>query len=245
MAIDYTTLRDSSLDSLKNYMDSLGPDKGKKLAYWVNDYARLLSLESSFQPEKMIRYKRGAVVKVHLGYRIGSEEGGLHYAVVLDRNNSIYSPTITVIPLTSVKPGVNLANLPPHRVSIGNEVYTQLTNNLNSEIQTAKSELNSLKKRLDSSTESALSSEEEKRISDELKNVTSRIEYCRKMRTEADKMKIGSIALVGQITTISKLRIYNPVYRNDALSRVRITPTTLDTLDVRIQELYGAPNSTR
>ncbi len=31
------------------------------------------------------RYKRGEIVKVHLGFNVGSEEGGLHYAVVLDK----------------------------------------------------------------------------------------------------------------------------------------------------------------
>ena len=49
------------------------------------------------------RYKRGEIVKVHLGFNVGSEEGGLHYAVVLDKNNAKSSPVITIIPLTSVK----------------------------------------------------------------------------------------------------------------------------------------------
>lgn len=113
MAADYTLLRDSALDDLLKYMDSLDPDKGKKLAYWIKDYTHFLSQESTFQPNKLIRYKRGAIVKVHLGYRVGSEEGGLHYAIVMDRANSIHSPTLTIIPLTSVKPGVDLSKLPP------------------------------------------------------------------------------------------------------------------------------------
>lgn len=241
MANDYPSLRDSALESLESYMDSIGPDKGKKLAYWLNDYVRFLNEESTFSPDHLIRYKRGAIVKVHLGYRIGSEEGGLHYAIVLDRNNSIHSPTLTVIPLTSVKPGVDLTHLPRHRVSIGNEVYTLLLKQYTHEINTAKSQLEELKKCLSNTDSSDLSEEETKHIQSELTNVTQRIEYCKKMKRETDKMKIGSIALVGQITTISKIRIYDPKFPGDALSRIRISPKTLDILDARIQELYGAP----
>ena len=62
------------------------------------------------------------------------------------------------------------------------------------------------------------------------------------MRDEIERMNIGSIALVGQITTISKIRIYDPKYKNDALSKVRVSASTLDILDKRIQELYGAPS---
>lgn len=239
MGTDYTTLRDSALDDIRRYMDSLDPDKGKKLAYWLTDYARLLSLESSFKPEKLIRYKRGAIVKAHLGYRIGSEEGGLHYAVVLDRNNSIHSPTVTVVPLTSVKPGVDLSNLPNYKVSIGNEVYSLLTSNLNSALCAANQQINNLQKKL----QEPLSEEQRKDAKEEIKNLTKQIDYCNNMNKEASKMKSGSIALVGQITTISKIRIYNPMHNRDAFSKVRVSSATLDLLDSRIKELYGSPAS--
>ena len=85
MPESYEQLRDAALANLKNLMDTLQSSpsttgKGKILAYWLNDYARLLQSEQSFDPKKLIRYKRGSIVKVHLGYNIGSEEGGLHYA---------------------------------------------------------------------------------------------------------------------------------------------------------------------
>ena len=109
----YESIRDTALDKLKNYIDDLDPDKGKKLAYWVSDYVNFLDSEATFTPDKLIRYKRGSIIKVHLGYRIGSEEGGLHYAIVMDRQNSIHSPTITVIPLTSIKSGVDFMEVTP------------------------------------------------------------------------------------------------------------------------------------
>lgn len=247
MAVDYCTLRDSALDDLKKYMDSMGPDKGTKLAYWLKDYVRFLSQEATFRSNKLIHYKRGSIVKVHLGYRVGSEEGGLHYAIVMDRNNSIHSPTMTVIPLTSIKPGVDLSKLPEHKVSIGSEVYSLLTANLNAEIKSAKQQLSNVKelaaklKEEPNDANVAAASGLMEALEDELKSLKKRLEYCNRMKAEVDHMKIGSIALVGQITTISKIRIYDPKYKNDALSKIRVSSDTLDILDQRVQELYGTP----
>lgn len=236
MAEDYESLRDEALAEIKRYMDSIGPDKGKKLAYWIKDYANFLTQEQTFQPQKLIRYKRGSIVKVHLGYRIGSEEGGLHYAIVMDKNNSIYSPTVTVIPLTSVKPGVDLSELHVSNVPIGNEVYTLLASNFNAEIRSAKQhlyEINELQSNL--STRDDLEA-----LSRKVKETEKQITYCEKMKKEAGRMKQGSIALVGQITTVSKIRIYDPRYNKDALSKIRVSSDTLDLLDAKIQELFGS-----
>ena len=236
MAEDYESLRDEALAEIKRYMDSIGPDKGKKLAYWIKDYANFLAQEQTFQPQKLIRYKRGSIVKVHLGYRIGSEEGGLHYAIVMDKNNSIYSPTVTVIPLTSVKPGVDLSKLHVSNVPIGNEVYTLLASNFNAEIRSAKQhlyEINELQSNL--STRDDLEA-----LSRKVEETEKQITYCEKMKKEAGRMKQGSIALVGQITTVSKIRIYDPRYNKDALSKIRVSSDTLDLLDAKIQELFGS-----
>ncbi|MCT3135805.1 type II toxin-antitoxin system PemK/MazF family toxin, partial [Lactococcus lactis] len=37
-----------------------------------------------------------------MGFNIGNEEGGLHYAIVLDNNNALGHSLITIVPLTSV-----------------------------------------------------------------------------------------------------------------------------------------------
>lgn len=247
MAADYESLRDSALSDLKKYMDSLDPSKGKKLAYWIQDYSRFLSQEASFQSDKLIRYKRGAIVKVHLGYRIGSEEGGLHYAIVMDQNNSIHNPTVTIIPLTSVKPDIDLTKLPPAKVSIGEEVYNLLSTNLNTELESAKQrfvkakELHAQLKEKSLATDIAIAAGMESSLNKELNSLKKQIAYCYRMKEEVDRMKIGSIALIGQITTVSKIRIYNPKHKNDALSKIRVSADTLDILDQRFQELYGAP----
>lgn len=240
MAVDYEALRDDALKDLKNYMDSLEKSKGTKLAYWIKDYSRFLSQEAAFDSSKLIRYKRGSIVKVHLGYRVGSEEGGLHYAIVMDRNNSIHSPTLTVIPLTSIKPGVNLTNLPQHKLSIGDEVYTLLMANFNAELRAAKQRLKEQEDFLESIESETLTPEQRCLFEAIMTEINSKIAHLKRMKREADRMKIGSIALVGQITTISKIRIYDPKYHNDALSNIRVSSATLDMLDARMQELYTA-----
>ena len=91
---------------LDSYISSDNPSiqsKADKLSYWLEDYSKFLTYEKQFSPLRLKRYKRGDIIKVHLGYNISSEEGGLHYCVVLDKINNLSSPTITVAPLTSVK----------------------------------------------------------------------------------------------------------------------------------------------
>lgn len=51
-------------------------------------------------------------------------------------------------------------------------------------------------------------------------------------------MKSGSIALVSQITTISKVRIYNPVTKRSTLHGIRLSAESMDKLDEKIKELY-------
>lgn len=237
MATDYEFLRDSALKNLTQYMDSLDPEKGKKLAYWINDYTNFLRQENSFQSNKLIRYKRGAIIKVHLGYRVGSEEGGLHYAIVMDRYNTIHSSTLTVIPLTSVKPGTNVGRLSPYQIPLGDEVYTLLRSNFNAELKSAKQHMKEITELLTNLT----NPKDSDTLNARLKEVEQQIKYCKKMQKEADRMKQGSIALVGQMITVSKIRIYDPKYSKDALSKVRISANTLDILDAKVQDLYGHP----
>ena len=138
---EYEQLRDDALGDLKAYMDRLDAKNGKKIAYWIRDYAAFLRKERDFDPKKLLRYPRGSVIKVHLGYRLGSEEGGLHYAIVLDSNNTWGCSVVTIVPLTSVKATTDLNNLNPANIMIGNEIYDTLNNKLNTEIPLARAAL--------------------------------------------------------------------------------------------------------
>ena len=55
---------------------------------------------------------------------------------------------------------------------------------------------------------------------------------------EIKQMKKGSIALVEQIATISKMRIHNPRNTNDTLYGVRLSDSSLDKINDKLKELF-------
>ena len=75
--------------------------KANLLSYWLVDYLKMIEREQIFDPHRLKKYKRGDILKAHLGFNIGHEEGGLHYVVVVSNTNANSSDLLTVVPLTS------------------------------------------------------------------------------------------------------------------------------------------------
>lgn len=223
--------------------------KADKLSYWLEDYTKFLSYEPSFKPNKLKRYKRGEIIKVHLGYNIGSEEGGLHYCVVLDKENSINNPVVTVIPLTSVKNSTDINKLRPGSVYLGNSLYTAMFSKLGSLLSTHKQEIAVLKEELIKLSETlktvGMSGQQLNDISDKINNAKNNLNkleqekiLINKIKKESEKMNKGSIALVSQITTISKIRIYDPKTNFDILSKIKLSNENLDLIDAELKKLF-------
>ena len=206
--------------------------KADKLCYWLEDWSKFLAFEPQFQPMKLRRYKRGEIIKVHLGFNIGSEEGGLHYAVVLDKNNAKSSPVITVVPLTSVKPNTDVESLKGGRVFLGNELFTCLSAKITASSQHLSGTIKLIKDQLISGN---ANSEE---LNANLKAMIAENSSLEKMRKEIAKMKKGSIALTSQITTISKIRVYDPKSDYDILSGIKLSNEKLDLIDNEIKKNY-------
>lgn len=59
-----------------------------------------------------------------------------------------------------------------------------------------------------------------------------------KLKKEVSKMSKGSVALINQITAISKLRIYDPKTKKDPLSGIRLSSESLDSIDKAITQLF-------
>ena len=198
-----------------------------KLAYWIEDYCRLLNFEKKFKPYMLKTYKRGDVIKVNLGYNVGNEEGGLHYCIVVDKNHSKSSGIVTVIPLTSDK------GKPLHfsEVFLGNEIYTNFINKYSSIQLSLTSHINNISKyrKEDSPSIEAVN---------EIIETLDLLKTWAKIENEIAKMKSGSIALVSQITTISKQRIYDPQKTGDILSGLRISDESLDLINKKIKQLF-------
>lgn len=219
-------LMTSLLDSYIANSDKI--DKANKFSYWLKDYSIYLSREETFNPLHLKEYKRGDIVKVNLGYNIDKELGGLHYCVVLDNKNSKAFKTITVIPLTSIKPNKKYG-FP--NIVLGNELYK------------------SIKKKRDD-FENIVFTEATKVISQnntkkkgysnfaQLHEIMEDLKLLSKIEEEINGMKSGSIANVNQIRTISKMRIYNPRKNKDILSGIKLSEESLELIDTAIVKAF-------
>ena len=213
--------------------------KADKFCYWLEDYIKFLNYESTFKTKcsdgKLKKYKRGEIVKAHLGFNIGSEEGGLHYCVIVEKNNAIKNPVVTVVPLTSLKPTVDINNLKRGSIFLGNELFTATSAKLSGQVKEMNKIVSDLKERLKSyPPNEQISTETE----NELRSALTASDCLYRTKKEFDRMKYGSIALVNQITTISKIRIYDPKTSSDPLAGIKLSNEKLDIIDNEIIRLY-------
>lgn len=139
-----------TVDQLKVYLNNLSIGNEKKaelISYWLRKYIYYLKQEETFIPSRNPDYKKGDIVRANLGFNIGSEHGGRHYAIILDNNNNPNNPVVTIIPLSSYK-GKPIRN---SEVYLGDNIYNSLKIKV-SGIQTAYKEDEAEKKELLAST---------------------------------------------------------------------------------------------
>lgn len=212
----------SAVDENANIDTDSNLKKVNLLSYWLKTYAAFIKRELTFDPSKCKRYKRGEIIQVDLGFRIGHEQGGLHYAIVIDKNNAMNSDIVTIIPLSSKK-----TTTKPNRfnVDLGDEIFQKLN-------EKYLNEFHSSIKNVSITPNPAIAGEE--------MTITFEIDTTEadKIQAEINSMKTGSIALVSQITTISKIRINKPLYSSDALSGIKLSDKSMDLIDKKICELY-------
>jgi mRNA-degrading endonuclease toxin of MazEF toxin-antitoxin module len=252
------------LETYINDTSSKHLKKANLISYWVKDYVRLINFEEQFEPTKNIAYKRGNIVKINFGFNVGSEYGGLHYGVVLDNKNSHSSPVITVIPLTSVKENKSVHS---NNVELGNEIYRALKLKYDTISKTLKEEqeeinqmLSLFTKFVELSLNAPASSEEDtaglstnlsspEEYADYALQLKERWEqkkehnaeeqaYLDKIGAEISQMKEGSIALVNQIVTISKMRIFDPRNLKGVLAGISLTEASMEQINQKVKELY-------
>ena len=89
------------------------------ISQWLKIWSNYLLFENKFNPKQMIYYKRGDIVLAHFGYNVGNELGGIHYAVVIEKNNNISNGIVTVIPLSSLEAGKTKNDLHNSEVFLG------------------------------------------------------------------------------------------------------------------------------
>ncbi|CCY59665.1 putative uncharacterized protein [Clostridium sp. CAG:632] len=260
----------AALSKINNLLDTYINDpehlkKANLISFWLENYISYIQREETFDPSYLKRYERGDIIKVNFGFNVGSEYGGLHYAIVLDKYNARNSPVITVIPLTSYTEGDDIH---PNDVSLGNELYLKLqlkirglkqnlsterqqTESLRSSIQTllnilepllnevaSTDDVNKITMNDEQSSALAQAGRQLKSIQVHEDNIQKQEMLLNKASSEIAKMKDGSVALPNQITTISKQRIYDPKSSYDVLSGVKLSPDGLDKLNDGLKKLF-------
>ena len=209
------------LEELKDtILNQLDYKQGKILLYWLNDWnEQFLKNEQSFDPLNLIKYKRGNIVKAHLGFNIGSEQGGLHYGLVLDKNNDKNSHVLTIIPLRSLKNSEK-----PEDINTKFEVYLGEAL-ITDKIEYVKNQIKELNDNLEKLSH----------------NDQNYIKYTkRKSRHEKELINLqkGSVAIVSQIRTVSKMRIYEPIKAYHSLGNFELDKDKLNQIDTMIKSLF-------
>lgn len=241
--------------------------KADLISYWIKDYSRFINFEERFEPTKNIAYKRGNIVKLNFGFNVGSEYGGLHYGVVLDNNNHHNSPVLTVIPLTSIKNSkpvnansVNLGNEVYRLLKLKYDTISQTLkeeqDEIAQELQVFSALVNLVTKTVDEIKKYEKGSDEfEQKLSEAQKYIEAsrkiedmwkakdahnkeQLKYLEKIGEEISRMKTGSIALVNQVTTISKMRIFDPRNLKGVLSGVSLCAESMDKINEKVKKLY-------
>lgn len=247
------------MDALIESSDTTDAKRADLISYWLKDFQQYLTQEKSFDASRIKSYKRGDVVKVNLGFNVGSEQGGLRYAIVLDKDNKHNSKTITVIPLTSQKESKSVYE---RDIPLGRELYNRLKskydtakealdlqrsqcNDALARTQLAKDTLLNLASSPDTvsvspNIDEVINSFEDliSKYSNELNDLNEQEKALSKINYELHKMKDGSIAKIEQITTISKQRIFDPKKSADVLSGIRFSDAAMDKINEKLKELY-------
>ena len=249
--------KDNSIKILDDYLSNLvNKDKKKAdlISYWLHTYVNFLKFEENFEPSRNKKYERGDIVRVNLGFNIGSEHGGQHYAMVLDNNNEKNSPVVTIIPLSS-SDGTDVHKT---EVYLGDDIYQKLKNKISGMLLAYTTELNEINSIRDMVTTTISALQKNKDSIDESeftkqvanaeaslnvleakqKSINNKKYDLQNALKEVSKMKRGSIALVCQITTISKIRIEDPRNTHGVLNGIKLSPTNLDKINKKIKSLF-------
>ncbi|MBE6106790.1 type II toxin-antitoxin system PemK/MazF family toxin [Anaerovibrio lipolyticus] len=223
------------------YMNQLVKERYKNaalLTYWLRDYLQYLKAEVTFNPSFNITYKRGQIVYVNFGYRIGSELGGCHYAIVLDVKNSKSNSQLTVVPMKSKRDKTTPYSKIYH-VDLGEEVKSLLIDKVVSILEPLEAKINDM-----ISTHGLSGIQKNKELQNELASFKRQFQQAKKTCEFAEnKLNNESIADVGQIGTVSKIRILHPVKKQDVLTGVCLSEESLKRIEDKVKFLYFGNNS--
>ena len=206
--------------------------KSALLYYWLRDYKNYIKNEDTFNPKYYPEFYRGSIVNINFGFNLGSELGGLHYAIVLQNSNR-KNPNITVIPLTSLKPGKDIKQLRPTELYLGQELYFKIQGKYEALKISIPTELRYLRNMIAHSAQTDL-----KDIQQKIEELNKQSDLMVKTMNKLKTLKYGSIAVMNQIRTVSKMRIIDPTNEYDILYNLKLSTNNLNLIDKKMIELF-------
>ncbi|MDD7045342.1 MAG: type II toxin-antitoxin system PemK/MazF family toxin [Anaerococcus sp.] len=222
---EFINFKNETLNNIKQYLESSLSDNQKRCAsivYWLNDYIKYLKFENRFSASYLPIYKYGSVIDVNLGFNVGDEFGGKHYCVVLNKNDNKKNKLLTVVPLSSLKENKTIKDLNKSEVYLGSSLYDLLTMKYKTEINTYKKMIEELYA--------------DKNI--DINNLERGINKTEKRLNKIKHLKKGSYARCSQITTISKMRIFDPKNNEDGLIDINLPKENMIKISKTIQKLF-------
>lgn len=240
---DFLKFKDNVIDKLNEFLNQLIDESNPSyvsnykrcvnLTYWLRDYKNMLNREKGFSPKYLPTYSYGSIIYANLGFNVGSEHGGAHYCIVLNKNDNKSSPVLTVMPLSSVKDNHDPNNLHKYALYLGNEMYNALNLKINTLMNAMKDRVKELEDRFISADDL-----EKERVIKEVQEVYKDLGYCNDCIEKADSLKPGSYALLNQITTISKMRIIDPVKVKSPMYEVCLSSSTMDSISSEARKYF-------
>ena len=209
--------------------DPVFQKRAQLLGYWLRDYTKLLRSEDNFRTKSVPRLKRGAVVSVDFGYRIGREFGGRHFAVVLDKENPLSAPVVTVVPLMSLKETYKPNS---YTCLLDDGLYAPLFERAASYSKTADDLIQETRQMMDSGDTP------QEMIRAKLWAANQSNEKAKKIIDEIKHLKAGSVANTCQVTTVSKMRIKRPLQKDDPLYGIRLSTGDMEKINAQLKSLF-------
>lgn len=211
---DYSNM----LISMTNQDDS-NYKRAALLYYWLRDYRNYVKNEPKFNSVYTPPFRRGNIANINFGFNLGSELGGLHYAIVISDSRPT-NPMLIVAPMTSFKPSHQLNDC---EIFIDNQLFLQLKGKQDALVQTLKHQR-------------ATS------IDSESDDINSKLDQLQKIKKQIQKLKNGSIINISQICAISKMRVIDPQSPLDVFYNISVSSDVLDKIDYKIKQFFMNPN---
>lgn len=221
------------LTSWMNSSEDADRKRAQLLSYWIKTYTSMIRREQSFNPASIPRLTRRQIVSVDFGFRVGSELGGLHYAVVMDKKNSVNGDTVTVVPLGSLKEHHHASR---NKIILEDGIYTALADKAQSQFVDARQLIDSI-----ANDQGLKELDDESRAKESMRRYAiakNKLDSADASMKKMEKLKLGSVANISQLTTISKLRIKDPVISGSVLYGVKVSERDMEQIERALVNLY-------